>query len=49
MGGIPLLKEGHAARGRCGAHDYVADGSHSIIRLHCDITDVIAAARQRPR
>ncbi|MCK1366663.1 hypothetical protein IVB47_19920 [Bradyrhizobium sp. 62] len=49
MGGIPLLKEGHAARGRCGAHDYVADGSRSIIRLHCDITDVIAAARQRPR
>ncbi|MCK1378757.1 hypothetical protein IVB33_12375 [Bradyrhizobium sp. 24] len=49
MGGIPLLKEGRAARGRRGAHDYVADGSHSIIRLHCDITDVIAAARQRPR
>jgi len=27
----------------------VADGSRSIIRLHCDITDVIAAARRRPR
>jgi hypothetical protein len=49
MGGIPLLKEGRSARGRCGAHDYVADGSRSIIRLHCDITDVIAAAGQRPR
>jgi len=48
MGGIPLLKEGRAARGRRAAHDYVADGSRSI-RLHCDITDVIAAARQRPR
>ena len=27
----------------------MADGSRSIIRLHCDITDVIAAARRRPR
>ena len=44
-----LLKEGPAAPAGCGAHDDVANASLPMIALHCDITGVIAAARQSHR
>lgn len=47
MDRIPLLKEGSAAQDGCGAHNCVADASLPIIGLHCDIADVLAAARRR--
>lgn len=45
MDRIRLLKEGAG----CGAHDDVVYASLPVIGLHCDITDVIAAARQGSR
>jgi hypothetical protein len=46
MGRARLLKEAIAPRGGCRAHDPVADAPLSIVGLHCDMTDVFAAARQ---
>lgn len=47
MDRVRLLKEGPLRRQGCAAHDDAADASLLVIALHCDITDVIAAAPPR--